>query len=43
MDAGRGCLLRVANNPGKTKTHLIAFVEHPRDAKEVATPRSKRE
>jgi hypothetical protein len=25
------------------KTRLIAVVRHPRDAKEVATPKSKRE
>ena len=42
-DAGRGCLHRVSKNPGKLKTRLIAVVPHPRDAKEVATPKSKRE
>jgi NADPH:quinone reductase-like Zn-dependent oxidoreductase len=43
LDAGRGCLHRVSKNPGKMKTRLIAVVPHPRDAKEVATPKSKRE
>src|SRR6516225_10654759 len=43
LDAGRGCLHRVSKNPGKMKTRLIAVVPHPRDAKEVATPNSKRE
>ena len=34
-----GCLHRVSKNPSKQgKTRLIAFVLHPRDAKEVATP-----
>jgi len=34
-----GCLHRVSKNPGaKGKTRLIAFVLHPRDAKEVAIP-----
>src|SRR5262249_37499386 len=43
LHAGRGCLQRVSKNPGKMKTRLIAVVLHPRDAKEVATPKSKRE
>ena len=43
LDAGRGCLHRVSKNPGKMKTRLTAVVPHPRDAKEVATPNSKRE
>lgn len=43
LDAGRGCLHRVSKNPGKMKTRLIAVVPHPRDAKAVATPESKRE
>jgi hypothetical protein len=29
--------------PGELRTRLIAFVPHPRDAKEVATPKSKKE
>ena len=34
-----GCLHRVSKNPSaKGKTRLIAFVLHPRDAKEVAIP-----
>jgi hypothetical protein len=33
----------VSKNPGKMKTRLIAVVLHPLDAKEVATPESKRE
>jgi hypothetical protein len=34
-----GCLHRVSRNPGaKGKTRLIAFVLHPRDAKEIAIP-----
>ncbi len=34
-----GCLHRVSKNPAaKGKTRLIAFVLHPRDAKEIAIP-----
>jgi len=34
-----GCLHRVSRNPSSTKrTRLIAFVLHPRDAKEIAIP-----
>jgi len=34
-----GCLHRVSKNPSdKTRTRLIAFVLHPRDAKEIAVP-----
>ena len=34
-----GCLHRVSKNPSaKGKTRLIAFVLHPRDAKDVAIP-----
>ncbi len=34
-----GCLHRVSKNPSKTgRTRLIAFVLHPRGAKEVAIP-----
>ncbi len=33
------CLHRVSKNPDlKTKTRLIAFVVHPRDAKEIVLP-----
>ena len=39
-----GCLHRVSRNPAtKGKTRLIAFVLHPRDAKEVAIPEHKQE
>ena len=37
-----GCLHRVTKNPGKVKTRLIAIVLHPRDAKEIAVPESKK-
>lgn len=34
-----GCLHRVSKNPNlKTNTRLIAFVLHPRDAKEIVLP-----
>jgi len=34
-----GCLHRVSRNPaGKGQTRLIAFVVHPREAKEIAVP-----
>ena len=39
-----GCLHRVSKNPAaKGKTRLIAFVVHPRDAKQVAIPELKKE
>ncbi len=38
-----GCLHRVSKNPGKVKTRLIAVVLHPRDAKQVAVPESKKD
>src|SRR5262245_33050735 len=39
-----GCLHRVSKNPAaKGKTRLIAFVLHPRDAKEVAIPEHAKE
>lgn len=39
-----GCLHRVSKNPAtKGNTRLIAFVLHPRDAKEIATPERKRD
>lgn len=39
-----GCLHRVSKNPGaKGKTRLIAFVLHPRDAKEIAIPEKNKE
>ena len=37
-----GGLHRVSKNPGKVKTRLIAVVLHPRDAKEIAVPESKK-
>jgi quercetin dioxygenase-like cupin family protein len=33
-----GCLHRVSRNPGKVKTRVIAWVLHPRDAKQIAIP-----
>jgi quercetin dioxygenase-like cupin family protein len=38
-----GCLHRVTRNPGKVKTRLIAVVLHPRTAKEVSIPESKKD
>ena len=38
-----GCLHRVSKNPGKVKTRLIAVVLHPRDAKKVAVPESRKD
>ncbi|AMV20594.1 cupin domain-containing protein [Planctomyces sp. SH-PL14] len=38
-----GCLHRVSKNPAKEgTTRLIAFVVHPRDAKEIAVPEPKK-
>ena len=36
-----GCLHRVTRNPGKVRTRVIAWVLHPRDAKEIAIPVSQ--
>ncbi len=33
-----GCLHRVSKNPGKAKTRVLAWVIHPRDAKDLAVP-----
>lgn len=33
-----GCLHRVTRNPGKVKMRMLAWVLHPRDAKELAIP-----
>ena len=33
-----GCLHRVSRNPGQVKTRVMAWVLHPRDAKEIAIP-----
>jgi quercetin dioxygenase-like cupin family protein len=39
-----GCLHRVSKNPAaKGKTRLIAFVLHPREAKEIAIPEKSKE
>ena len=38
-----GCLHRVTRNPGKVKTRVIAVVLHPRDAKQIAVPESKKD
>jgi quercetin dioxygenase-like cupin family protein len=38
-----GCLHRVSRNPAKQgRTRLIAFVLHPRNAKEIAIPEGKK-
>src|SRR4051812_32527134 len=36
-----GCLHRVAKNPGKVKTRILATIVHPRDAKQIAVPEKK--
>jgi quercetin dioxygenase-like cupin family protein len=36
-----GCLHRVSRNPGKAKTRLLAWVLHPRDAKDIVIPEPK--
>src|SRR5262249_10203646 len=33
-----GCLHRVSRNPGKVKTRILAWVLHPRDAKNIVIP-----
>ena len=33
-----GCLHRVSKNPGKTTTRVLAWVIHPRDAKDLTFP-----
>lgn len=33
-----GCLHRVSRNPGKLKTRVLAWVIHPRDAKNLVIP-----
>jgi quercetin dioxygenase-like cupin family protein len=39
-----GCLHRVSKNPAaKGRTRLVAFVLHPRDAKEVAVPEHEKD
>jgi quercetin dioxygenase-like cupin family protein len=37
-----GCLHRVSKNPGKGKTRVLAWVVHPRDAKNLAIPEGKK-
>jgi quercetin dioxygenase-like cupin family protein len=37
-----GCLHRVSKNPGKVKTRLLAWVVHPRDAKDLVIPEPKK-
>ena len=37
-----GCLHRVTRNPGKVKTRVMAWVLHPRDAKELVIPEPKK-
>jgi quercetin dioxygenase-like cupin family protein len=36
-----GCLHRVSRNPGKVKTRVLAWVLHPRDAKDLVIPEPK--
>ena len=36
-----GCLHRVSRNPGKVRTRLLAWVLHPRDAKDIVIPEPK--
>ena len=36
-----GCLHRVSKNPGKVKTRVLAWVIHPRDAKDLVLPEKK--
>jgi quercetin dioxygenase-like cupin family protein len=33
-----GCLHRVSRNPGKARTRILAWVLHPRDAKDLVIP-----
>jgi quercetin dioxygenase-like cupin family protein len=33
-----GCLHRVSRNPGKVKLRMLAWVLHPRDAKDLVIP-----
>jgi quercetin dioxygenase-like cupin family protein len=37
-----GCLHRVSRNPGKVKMRMLAWVLHPRDAKELVIPEPKK-
>jgi quercetin dioxygenase-like cupin family protein len=37
-----GCLHRVSKNPCKVKTRVLAWVIHPRDAKDLVLPAAKK-
>jgi quercetin dioxygenase-like cupin family protein len=37
-----GCLHRVSRNPGKVKTRVLAWVLHPRNAKDLVIPEPKK-
>ena len=37
-----GCLHRVSKNPGKAKARVLAWVIHPRDAKDLVLPAAKK-
>src|SRR5215475_4105278 len=37
-----GCLHRVGRNPGKVKMRMLAWVLHPRDAKDIVIPVPKK-
>jgi quercetin dioxygenase-like cupin family protein len=37
-----GCLHRVSRNPGKVKMRMLAWVLHPRDAKDLVIPEPKK-
>ena len=37
-----GCLHRVSKNPGRKKTRVLAWVVHPRDAKDLAIPEAEK-
>ena len=37
-----GSLHRVGKNPGKVKTRILAWVLHPRDAKDIVIPEPKK-
>jgi quercetin dioxygenase-like cupin family protein len=37
-----GCLHRVTRNPGKVKTRVMAWVLHPRDARDIVIPEPKK-
>ncbi|WP_020469656.1 cupin domain-containing protein [Zavarzinella formosa] len=36
-----GCVHRVAMNPGKVKTRVLATILHPKDAKQISVPEKK--